>query len=160
MNDPVFIKRWEAIWLDKKEFLVKNGAYNKNYEKVINKKFIDNNFYDPMDMAQVKYEMLKEVEKNGMTITEAAEEFGFSRTAYYNIKEAFGKRGLMGLAPEKPGPKKPYKLTESYQKIIDECIIKNPEISSGEIAGIINKNSDININKRTIERYRAKKKLC
>ena len=68
--------------LEKKDFLIKNGTYNKNYENVKNSKFIEDDFFDPMDIAQVKYEMLKEVEKSGRSITDAADDFGFSRTAF------------------------------------------------------------------------------
>ena len=143
--------------LNKKDFLLKNGTYNKNFENVKNTKFIEDDFYDPTDIAQVKYEMLKEVEKSGRPITDAADDYGFSRTAYYNIKDAFNKQGIQGLIPEKPGPRKPHKLTPEYQKIIDGYISKNPKISSSEIAELINKEGKINISKRTVERYRAKK---
>ena len=144
--------------LNKREYLIENGTYNKKHANVKNTKFKEDEFFDPMDIVQVKYEMLKEVEKSGRPITEAAEEYGFSRTAFYNIKDAFNQQGIRGFIPEKPGPKKPRKLTAEYQKIVDECIAKNPKVSSSEIAGVINSNGTVTINKRTIERYRAKKK--
>ena len=149
----------EVIFLNKKDFLMKNGAYNKNYEKVKNPKFIKDEFYDPMDIVQVKYEMLKEVSKNGESITAAAADFGFSRTAFYNIKGVFDKEGVCGLVSDKKGPKKPYKLTLEYQKQLDDYIKENPGVSSSELAKMINKGGAVTINKRTIERYRAKKKL-
>jgi transposase len=111
-----------------------------------------------MDIVQVKYEMLKEVERDGITITDAANNYGFSRTSYYSIKEAFIARGIMGLIPEKTGPQKPHKLTQKYQKRIDELVADNPGISSNEIAVLINQEGIIHISKRTVERYRAKKK--
>jgi transposase len=144
--------------MDKKDILLENGTYNKNYKNVKAAKFHDDQFFDPMDIAQVKYEMLKEVEQNGITITDAADNYGFSRTAYYNIKDAFSAQGIKGLIPEKPGPKSPHKLTPAYQERIDEWVSENPGISSNEIAALINQDGIININKRTVERYRAKKK--
>jgi len=145
--------------MSKRDILVENGTYNKNYMHVKAPKFIDDRFFDPMDIAQVKYEMLKEVERNGMTITDATDNYGFSRTAYYNIKDAFGERGIKGLIPEKTGPKSPHKLTQEYQRRIDEWVSGNPGISSNEIAELINQDGNISVSKRTVERYRAKKKL-
>ena len=144
--------------MSKKDILIENGTFNKNYKNVKISKFIDDRFFDPMDIAQVKYEMLKEVERNGMTITDAADNYGFSRTAYYSIKDAFGTQGIRGLIPEKTGPKSPHKLTQEYQNLIDEWVLDNPSISSNEIAERLNQECFINISKRTIERYRAKKK--
>jgi transposase len=148
----------EVFCLSKKDFLVGNGTYNKHYEKVKSARFIDDGFFDPMDIVQVKYEMLKEVMRDGKAVTDAADDFGFSRTAYYSIKDAFDKHGVSGLTPEKPGPKKPRKLTPKYQTQIDEYIARKPGISSGELAVILNKKGDITVSRRTIERYRAKKK--
>ena len=45
--------------MSKKAILIENGTFNKNYKNVKISKFIDDRFYDPMDIAQVKYEMLK-----------------------------------------------------------------------------------------------------
>ena len=144
--------------MSKKDFLVRNGTYNKHYEKVKSAKFTGDDFFDSMDVVQVKYEMLKEVIKDGRSVSDAAYDFGFSRTAFYSIKDAFDERGMSGLTPEKPGPKKPHKMTSEYQAQIDEHITRNPKISSGELAALLSKNSAITISKRTIQRYQAKKK--
>jgi len=144
--------------MSKKDILVENGTYNKNYMHVKAPKFIDDRFFDPMDIAQVKYEMLKEVERNGMTITDATDNYGFSRTTYYNIKDAFSAQGIKGLIPEKSGPKSPHKLTLEHQKRIDDWVADNPSISSNEITEMVNRDGVVNISKRTVERYRAKKK--
>ena len=145
--------------MEKKDVLIENGTYNKHHKKVKNARFADSGFFDPMDMAQVKYEMLKEVEQNGASITDATEDFGFSRTAFYNIRDAFSKQGIKGLIPEKPGPRKPHKLTPECQGLIDGWILESPGISSGELTRRINESGSANVSKRTIERYRSKKKL-
>ena len=144
--------------MGKKDFLMGNGTYNKRYEKVKSARFIGDEFFDPMDIVQVKYEMLKDVMKDGKAVSDAANDFGFSRTAYYSIKDAFDKQGVTGLAPEKPGPRKPHKMTQECQTQIDAYIEREPGISSGELAAALSKNSAISISKRTVERYRAKKK--
>jgi len=138
--------------------LQENGTYNRNYVKVKDARFAVNDFFDPMDVVQVKYEMLKDVATNGKTISGAADDYGFSRTAYYSIKEAFDNQGVSGLIPEKPGPKHPHKLTQEYQQQIDDIISKKPWASSVELTTAINENNTVNISRRTVERYRAKKK--
>ena len=145
--------------MEKKECLIENGTYNKNHERVKDARFAEGGFFDPMDIAQVKYEMLKEVEQNGASVTDAAEDFGFSRTAFYSIKDAFNKHGIKGLIPEKPGPRKPHKLTPEYQELIEGWISQSPGISSSELAKRVNESGADNVSKRTIERYRTKKKL-
>jgi len=145
--------------MSKKEILQRNGTYNKNYARVKAARFIGDDFYDPMDIVQVKYEMIRDVARGGNPVIDATGDFGFSRTAYYNIKDAFDKQGVSGLIPEKPGPRGPHKLTQEYQKQIDDYISEKPQASSEEIVAVINENNAINISKRTIERYKAKKKL-
>lgn len=145
--------------MGKEEILLANGTYNKNYEKVKNKKFLSDPFYDPKDAVQVKYEMLKDAADGSQAVAKIADEFGFSRASFYKIKNAFDSKGLSALVPEKTGPRKPYKLIEFYQDYIDNYIAENPKASSNEIAINLKKDMGIDINKRTIERYRRKKKL-
>jgi transposase len=149
-----------VVQIGKKDVMLGNGTFNRNFEKVKDPRFVGDDFFDPMDIVQVKYEMLKDVAKNGKTVSGAADDFGFSRTAYYSIRDAFEKNGIPGLIPEKPGPKKPHKLTTEYQRQIDDHISSTPGASSGELAAAINSGSGIgiSISKRTVERYRAKKK--
>ena len=143
---------------DKKDILIENGTYNKNHNKVTEPKFLGDVFYDPMDIVQVKYEMLKEVEKRAATVADAATVYGFSRTAFYIIKEAFSKQGIKGLIPEKPGPRNPHKLTRENQGRIDNYLKENPDVSASEIAEFISRDVGVNLSKRTVERYRSKKK--
>ena len=143
--------------MSKREILQANGTYNKNYEKIKNHKFITGSFYDPMDIVQVKYEMLKDAEEGNRGIAQVADEFGFSRASFYNTKDEFNEQGLSAFVPEKPGPRRPYKLTDSYKDYVDRYISENPKASSNEIARSLKKDKGIDISKRTVERYRRKK---
>lgn len=144
--------------MGKKNILLANGTYNKHHEKVKNEKFLTNPFYDPMDIVQVKYEMLKDAADGSRGIAQIADGFGFSRASFYNIKDAFDSHGLSALVPERTGPKKPKKLTEPCQEYIDKYISGSPKASSNEIAMGLKKDKGVNVSKRTIERYRSKKK--
>lgn len=144
--------------MTKKEVLMANGTFNKTHEKVKSKKFLKGSFYDPMDIVQVKYEMLKEAEEGSQNIVQVAHEFGFSRASFYNIKKEFDKQGLSAFVGEKTGPKRAYKLTNACRDYIDRYVFEKPKASSNDITENLKKEVGINITKRTVERYRSKKK--
>ena len=144
--------------MDKKEVLKANGTYYGRYHSVKKREFQVGSFYDPMDIVQVKYEMLRDAQDSGRTIGSAAEDFGFSRTAFYAIKESFEENGLVALIPEKKGPKEQHKLTKILRDFIDEYISDHPKASAAEISKAILTEQGVEISKRTVERYKAKKK--
>ena len=145
--------------MGKKDTLVANGTYYKRYLSVKKEGFEVGGFYDPMDAVQVKYEMIREAQDSGRTIGDIAEDFGFSRTAYYAIKEGFDANGMLAFIPEKKGPRRQHKLTEVLQEFIDEYTAGHPKAKAAEIAGAIMSEKGAEISKRTVERYLAKKKL-
>ncbi|MHC4526224.1 MAG: hypothetical protein ACYSU8_11950 [Planctomycetota bacterium] len=62
----------------------KYGALNPHPDKVVEKPFSDSalEFFDPRDLVQVKYEMLRAVDQEGRSVKHASEAFGFSRPAF------------------------------------------------------------------------------
>ena len=76
---------------DKPERLKEYGAFNPHPEKVTEELFLDSllDFFDPRDLIQVKYEMLRAVDKEGRSVKEASEAFGFSRPAFYQAQSQF-----------------------------------------------------------------------
>ena len=63
-------------------------------------------FFDPEDLVQVKYEMLRRVREEGAAVTQASAAFGFSRPSFYAAQAAFQEAGLPGLVPQRPGPRR------------------------------------------------------
>ena len=59
--------------------------------------FATDTFFDPRDLVQVKYEMLRRVQSEGHSVTGAATAFGFSRPSFYQALSAFEEGGLAGL---------------------------------------------------------------
>jgi hypothetical protein len=143
---------------DKKEALRANGTYNKRYSAVKKDKFLEGGFYDPMDIVQVKYEMLRDAEDTGRPVRESVKDFGFSRAAYYIIKENFERYGISALFPQKTGPRRPHKLTEELQNLIDGYRTLNPDMSVPEIVDAVFEEKGAAVSRRTIERYIYKKK--
>lgn len=140
----------------KKDILIANGTYNKNHYKVLDDKFQKDPFFDPMDIVQVKYEMLKTARNSELGVLRIADEFGFSRSAFYKIKDSYETNGIAALVPEKSGPHKARKLTDEYQRYIDRYIKEKPKAASAEIAQQLKQEMGIDISKRTIERYRRR----
>ena len=60
---------------------------------------------NPDDDIQVRYEMLRAVESGQMNISEACENFGFSRETYYKYLKAYKESGIAGLITEHRGPR-------------------------------------------------------
>src|SRR5580698_4111858 len=96
----------------RQQALQAQGASHPHPQAVSDPLFRDSAFFDPNDLVQVKYEMLRSVEKEGRAVVEAAESFGLSRPVYYVTRELFNREGLPGLLPRKRGPKGAHKLTD------------------------------------------------
>ncbi len=55
--------------------------------------------FDPDDLVQVKYGMVRRASVEGMRPGPAAASFGLSRQSFYTAKQAITERGLAGLLP-------------------------------------------------------------
>jgi len=147
---------------DKIERLKAHGALNPHPEKVIYSFFINSSleFFDSNDLVQVKYEMLRSVEKEGFSVTNAAKEFGFSRPSFYQAQSEFKKHGIAGLTRDQPGPKSAHKLTDEIMEFIDKSIKEGDPLRSRILAPKIKERFKVEIHPRSIERavMRRKKK--
>ena len=140
----------------KKDFLKHTDSLNKQSSKVKDPLFSENAFFDPCDLIQVKYEMLRRVSHEGKTITNTTKEFGFSRPSFYEAKETLKKKGLSGLIPKKKGPRRAHKLDE---KIMEFVMVKAGEgLKSKDLSEAIEKKFQITVHPRSIERAISKPK--
>ncbi len=144
--------------MDSKEDILKaTGTYNRAHDSVTADEFQHGIFFDPKDLTQVKYEMLRSVAKEGTSISDAAEKYGLSRQTYYISKNAVENQGMGGLIPQKRGPKGSYKLTDQAAKFIDDYIKEHPQANPAEINQALAQATGILVHNRTISRYLAKK---
>ena len=109
-------------------------------------------FFDPRDLVQVKYEMLRRVDHEGMPVSRVAEAFGLSRPCFYRAKADFESGGLPGLLPEKPGPRHPHKLTEDVLRVIEGWLQEKPPPRRKELVDRIRQQLGIEVHPRSIER--------
>ena len=145
---------------DKPERLKQYGAFNPHPEKVTEESFVDSmlDFFDPRDLIQVKYEMLRAVDKEGRSVKEAAEAFGFARPAFYQEQAQFKQGGITGLAKRRPGPKCAYKLTAEILAFIKEKAEEGEPLRARKLAPLIRKTFGKKVHPRSIERAMTRRK--
>ena len=112
----------------------------------------DNPFFDPNDLIQVKYEMLRRVREEGQRVSEASMAFGLSRPSYYEAQAAFEKRGLPGLLPQRPGPKRAHKLSATVLDALEAALAENPTLNSTALARLARERFDLTVHPRSVER--------
>ena len=72
----------------KQEALRQNATLNPRPAGVTHSLFATSEFFDPHDLLQVKYEMLRLVSVDKRSISEAAKFCGFSRPSFYQAQRA------------------------------------------------------------------------
>jgi len=142
----------------KREMLKQNGTLNKNADKVADPKFKNIAFFDPNDIVQVKYEMLRSVKKDGTGVSKASETFGFSRITFYKVNKAFKESGLAGLLPRRKGPRRAHKLSGEVMEFVSRLVEQKPDIKSAELVEKIKDRFNLSVHKRSIERAILKSK--
>ena len=138
--------------------LLEEGTLNPEPGKVQDPKFHDGEFFDPRDIVQVKYEMLRRVSVENASVTSATEEYSVSRPTYYQTKASFDGAGIAGLVPRKRGPRGPHKLQGAVLAFIQKQLVAGEPIRARELAKLIRQKFDLDVHPRTIERAVAVKK--
>lgn len=142
----------------KVECLEESGTLNPNASEVANELFIRNAFFDPRDLVQVKYEMLRRVSKENCSVKEAVCLFAMSRQNFYKVKNVFEQKGMTGLLPGKRGPKGGFKLKEDIIQFIKSMTQVDPTLTNPQIADKIEAEFNLVIHHRTIGRLRGGQK--
>jgi transposase len=137
----------------RQQALSAQGATHPHPQAVTDPLFRDSAFFDPNDLVQVKYEMLRSVRVEGRRVMEAAETFGLSRPVFYVTQELFKREGLPGLLPRKRGPKRPHKLTEEALAVLASAVRAAGRMPSGEeLAALLSQRCGVQAHPRSIVR--------
>ena len=142
----------------KAQILRDEGTWNAAYEQVHDPKFRTGEFFDPRDLVQVKYEMLRRVRVEHVPVAHAAEQYGLSRPTYYQASANFDQAGIAGLVPKKRGPRRRHKLTEEVLTYLEQQRVAGRPLRARELAAQVRKRFDLEVHPRTIERALAGKK--
>ena len=142
----------------KAEALSEEGTLNPTPENVRDPKFLAHEFFDPRDLVQVKYEMLRRVTVENAAVTAAAQDYGVSRPTFYQAQANFAEAGIAGLVPRKRGPRGPHKLQGEVLRFVEKQVAPGEAIRAQKLAILIHQKFDIKVHPRTIERALARKK--
>ena len=136
----------------KREILRSQSTLNPRPQQVTHELFQDSEFFDPRDLLQVKYEMLRQVKVENQAVSRAAEAFGYSRPSFYQAQAAFAGKGLAGLLPQKRGPRRAHKLTPEVMEFARQVRAAEPSLRSEELAARVEKNFNLRVHPRSLER--------
>jgi transposase len=142
----------------KVERLNQQGALNRHPERVVAALFQGNDFFDPRDLVQVKYEMLRQVRVDGAKKATVAALYGVSRPTLYQAETAFARYGVAGLLPQPRGPKSPHKLTPAVMAFIEARTDGERPPGARALARAIQAELGLSIHPRSVERALARKK--
>jgi transposase len=139
------------------EALRANRSLHLHPEKVQDELFRQE-FFDPCDLVQVKYEMLRRVRVDGHPVQDAAHIFGFSRPTFYEVQKAYERCGLVGLLPARRGPRRAHKLSESVMAFVTEALASEPLPSMPELVRLIKRRFGFTVHPRSLQRALARRK--
>ena len=143
---------------DKQLVLQQHATLNPRPDGVMHALFKDSEFFDPDDLLQVKYEMLRLVSVDKRPISEAAKACGFSRPSFYQAHRAFQQGGLAGLIAHKPGPHAGHKLTPSVLEFLTAARSADPGVHADRLAEGVRQRFGVQVHPRSIERQLRRKK--
>ncbi|MCY4592312.1 MAG: helix-turn-helix domain-containing protein [Alphaproteobacteria bacterium] len=140
----------------KSRALKQHGCLNPHAKDVTDELFLSNAFFDPRDLLQVKYEMLRRVREDGVPVSRAAATFGVSRPTWYQAQRAYDAGGLPALLPHRPGPRRAHKLTEEVVDALRAAKAEQPALTARELVELVRERFGISVHRRSIDRALAR----
>lgn len=136
----------------KKSFLEKEGIINPKPESVSFSLFESLEFFDPLDLPQVKYEMLRNARVDKLSVANACKLFGFSREYFYKLERAFMERGYISLLGGSKGRRPIIAINQEIVNFIAHRRHEDPRVSGENLRKEILHIYKVNCCRRTVER--------
>lgn len=136
----------------KSQLLSKHGVLNPRPQLVSDGLFQGSEFFDPRDLLLVKYEMLRRVRLEELTVAEAAAGFGFSRPSFYQAQTRFEEGGLAGLIPQRPGPRRAHKLSDEVLDYLQQQRALDELLRAPQLCQLVLEEFGLSVHPRSIER--------
>jgi transposase len=137
---------------DKKAFLEKEGLLNSKPERVSHPLFEKIDFFDPFDLPQVRYEMIRSARVEKIPVAEACKLFGFSREYFYKLERAFMARGYVAMLGSTMGRRPIIALNQEIVNFIAHRKIEDPGLSGEKLRQEIQSLYNVDCSRRTVER--------
>lgn len=144
----------------KADVLREDGTLNPAPEKIRDPKFQEGGFFDPRDVVQVRYEMLRRVSVEKVSVAVVSDQYGVSRPTFYQAKADFEDAGIAGLVPLKRGPRGPYKLQGEVLAFLRSRLVPGEPIRARQLAAQVRNEFGLELHPRTIERALGGKKTA
>jgi transposase len=138
--------------------LKRTGTLNPRPDSISDPLFKENPFFDPKDLLQVRYEMLRRHSVEGVSIVDVATKFGVSRPTVYQAQAAFQEAGLSGLMPKHRGPKEGHKLSGEILEYVRSLRVSAPSLTTLACLQAVQEKFGITVHRRSLERALASKK--
>lgn len=142
----------------KAQALQECGALNPHADAVSDSLFRANPFFDPRDLVQVRYEMVRRHKVDGLPINAVAAAFGVTRPTFYKAQSALEAQGLSGLLPNPRGPKEGHKLSAKVVAFVEEMRDADPELTLRQCLEAIERRFGVKAHRRSLERALSRKK--
>ena len=98
------------------------------------------------------------VREDGVPVSHAAASFGVSRPTWYQAQRAYEADGLPGLLPDRPGPRRPHKLSDEVVKALQAAKSEQPELTAADLVELVRTRFGISVHRRSIDRALAREK--
>ena len=119
----------------KAESLRQQGALNPHPQKVADPVFLRGEFFDPRDLVQVKYEMLRRVRVEGASVTQVVSGVRVLASRFLPGPSALPQRRLARLDPSTPGPPTPPQTLRPDRRIPAPTPTPRPALASPRALG-------------------------
>jgi len=136
----------------KLDFLRKHGLLNPRPERVTHPLFETVEFFDPLDLPQVRYEMLRAARGEHTPVAEACRLLGFSREYFYRLERAFMERGYVALMGSPMGRPPLLAVNQEIVNFIVHRKLEQPRLSGEELRKEILRLYNVDCSRRTVER--------
>jgi transposase len=136
----------------KSEALRRQGVLHRRPQDVIDPLFHTSVFFDARDLVQVKYELLRCVQVEGLAVATATTLFGFSRSAFYQAQLAYQRSGLAGLIPRHHGPRHAHKLSDKVIDFVLQHQAGDPALSLATLCQLVQEAFHVSIHPRSLQR--------
>src|SRR6266853_4008173 len=153
--EPAIVLTQETFMSDEKLAILRQShTLHPHPEEVRDPLFASGSpFFDPRDLVQVKYELLRRVRVDGYAVSEATALFALSRPTFYAAHAAWEQAGIAGLLPQPTGPRHAHKLTE---ELIVQLRPLAKTMSAPQLVRWVQEQHHLKVHPRSIERALAR----